>query len=491
MEILDLLFLKAAKGYKFIEETTTGSRYLQFNTNAKKDLVNLSSEFVAWQTGSGDPSPSNERPINGVMREVRFTHTGKNQYDIQSYPLREGYWVSGGSGSAGSGIADDACTMDFIPCSHLAGKKITLNKRPQGNNPGFAFYSSDDQNSYLSGVKNSDHTAGTPMTVDVPYGAKYMRFTTISNDSNIQIEIGEESTTYEPFKQCTMHEILFPALSKNLYDEVTYPLSQQCNVSGVTGKFERWTNNYAATQNFIPCEHLAGKTVTLNYHANWATNVGWAFYSQPNQDSFISGIPNGGMSPNVPWTITIPSDAKYLRFSVPVGKTDVQIEYGSSYTGYEPYRGVCYGGTLDAINGVLTVKWFRFDAKYFEWETTSQTERGVFMCRHTGKNRNVSNGSNVMCNKYKTVDASVSITTMDDLAIKGNPGEADRIYIRDSNYTTLEDFMAAMDDVYFIYELEQPYEVQIDPVTIKTILGTNYIFNDWDLPHTVTYIKKA
>ena len=46
-------------------------------------------------------------------------------------------------------------TIDFIPCRHLAGKTITLNKRPGGDKAGFAFYADADRTTYISGEPNN------------------------------------------------------------------------------------------------------------------------------------------------------------------------------------------------------------------------------------------------------------------------------------------------------------------------------------------------
>jgi hypothetical protein len=59
------------------------------------------------------------------------------------------------------------------------------------------------------------------------------------------------------------------------------------------------------------------------------------FYTAASEDAVITGIHTNGYS------ITVPADAKYMRFSIPKKYADgsqIQIELGTMVTAYEPYR---------------------------------------------------------------------------------------------------------------------------------------------------------
>lgn len=163
--------------------------------------------FSPVQAGSGDPSPSNVRAISG-WDSINVTRSGKNLYNQTAYPLTQGYWVHWedlsetrvNASYAAAGIGTR------IPCQHLQGATITLNKAPGGSNPGFNF--ADASGQYITGTKaqygNSGRTAGTPWAITLPNDASTMAFTTVPDDTQIQLELGSTATTYEPYTATTL-----------------------------------------------------------------------------------------------------------------------------------------------------------------------------------------------------------------------------------------------------------------------------------------------
>ena len=71
-----LMFMKAAAGGSVIEDTATGNP-LTFNTNVAKPLRSLLIPFTPVQSGTGDPSPDNVRPVVGITGLTAW-RTGKN-----------------------------------------------------------------------------------------------------------------------------------------------------------------------------------------------------------------------------------------------------------------------------------------------------------------------------------------------------------------------------------------------------------------------------
>ena len=55
---------------------------------------------------------------------------------------------------------------------------------------------------------------------------------------------------------------------------------------------------------------------------------------------------------------------------------------------------------------------------------------------------------------------------------------AQQILISDESYTDAAAFKTAMSGVQLVYELAAPIEVDLDPVTVETLLGTNNIWAD-------------
>ena len=153
--------------------TLSGSA-VSFSTPRITNITSLKVYFSPKQAGAGDPSPENVREITG-WDNVVVHRIGKNLYDAVSYPMLEKKWIHGGFGIIG-GDSNFDCT-DYIPFEGFDGYIITLNKRPGGSNPGIAFYSSNTESAYISGVRNNNGTPNTSMSATVPAGTKYMRFT--------------------------------------------------------------------------------------------------------------------------------------------------------------------------------------------------------------------------------------------------------------------------------------------------------------------------
>ena len=130
--------------------------------------------------------------------------------------------------------------------------------------------------------------------------------------------------------------------------------------------------SYTAYVGFIPVN--PGEKYTLsgvNLHKREEGNSQAAYvnvveYSGTHYSDYLRKLVNSQSSDNS-YTFTIGSDAKYIRFCVGVGATDVQLETGTAATSYAEYQGdtytftfpndagTVYVGTLDVLSGVLTV----------------------------------------------------------------------------------------------------------------------------------------
>ena len=62
---------------KYIDETESGASPMSFDTDIADDLKSLKIGIIGSQSGSGDPSPSNVRPISGFS-DVNITVNGNN-----------------------------------------------------------------------------------------------------------------------------------------------------------------------------------------------------------------------------------------------------------------------------------------------------------------------------------------------------------------------------------------------------------------------------
>lgn len=160
-------------------------------------------------------------PVEGYPLEVaatsggEFTVTacGKNLFDKEALLFNVGmYILASGGTTAYASVSNYACTLNFIPVTHLQGQIISLNHPPSeigGGNPKMVFYTAADASTII------DDGATNGSTTTVPSTANFMRFSVpkkyvvetgvdessrpVGIGEEIQIEIGSEATDYEPY----------------------------------------------------------------------------------------------------------------------------------------------------------------------------------------------------------------------------------------------------------------------------------------------------
>ena len=150
------------------------------------------------QAGSGDPSPSNVRPITG-WTSAKVTRTGKNLFDKNDPDVLHGYAVSATSGTVYITSSGIWSASGFIP---VEGRK---NYVVSGGDTAsdLAFY--DGNKVFISGVTDGRY----PTTA--PANARYARIDyTIASENSIQFEQSSAATAYEPY-QGDVYTITFPS----------------------------------------------------------------------------------------------------------------------------------------------------------------------------------------------------------------------------------------------------------------------------------------
>ena len=204
--------------------------------------------------------------------------------------------------------------------------------------------------------------------------------------------------------------------------------------------------------------------------------------------------------------MTAPDNAYFFRFGLPssYGATygnDISINYPSTDTEYHAYSGsyvsvsfpaeagTVYGGTHDLVTGVLTDEWYGVDASSLKWIDTSATSVFGALIPYA---RDVSSATNIVCDSYKTVSAAMDFSDMPDNSIKGYSNEDFAVvYIKDSRYTTKEDFAENV-DAFFVYQRATPRVYQLTPEEILSLANqTNVLWSDLNGDLTVTYKKKG
>ena len=197
-----LIFLILATGGSLTDYTETGNP-VSFETNVAKPL-SVVSAFTPVQSGSGDPSPENVRPITGFTGAnvylsptdgndpakqtfaVTFPALGKNLFDKNA--VTDGKALDTQNGDVMITSASH-CVTDYIPVKK--GEPVYI---PSTSTTRRWFYNTQKQAElYLGQAGNQVFT---------PQADGYIRVTILKTEVNLntyQIEYGSSATAYEPY----------------------------------------------------------------------------------------------------------------------------------------------------------------------------------------------------------------------------------------------------------------------------------------------------
>lgn len=197
--------------------------------------------------------------------------------------------------------------------------------------------------------------AGDRENIHVPKDANYL-FASLETNSiyNFQIEYGEYSTQYEPFKLVVPNtpellaqiDSLYDNLdnkvdyidSKNIFDKNSTDKVDGFYINNTYGKAYKNINSLLSTY-CIPI--VAGKTISIS---GCSSPAHYAFCKTYNNiatlpvNGTLSGYISGGDCSNGKEGIVVPENSKYLYFDTNTSwMGSVQIEYNERSTSYEPY----------------------------------------------------------------------------------------------------------------------------------------------------------
>ena len=194
-----------------------------FVDGSANPLKELKISIEAVQSGTGDPSPTNIRPISG-WTEVNIVRDNKNLFNPSL--IKTNMFVSainsesrvlGQEYSANNWMCSDYCEV-----KPLTTYTITYPYFGSASAAGLVYYSSNTVNSAISGISTVTQGSAT-YTFTTPANCKYIKFSwNISGSSTSgypypQLELGSSQTAYEP------------------YTGTTYPISWQSTAGTVYG----------------------------------------------------------------------------------------------------------------------------------------------------------------------------------------------------------------------------------------------------------------
>ena len=211
-------------------------------TGADAPLDSLKASIVGVQSGSGDPSPSNVRPISGWSSCV-VNRTGKNM-------LNETAGVAGFFKSDGSIQSSQAWKYQYIKVNPNTNYTISNIPAPV---PAVYLCWFDVNKNFISNSGSHDN-----VTITSPNNALYLGFCVNQNSelgARIQIEAGNQATAYEPYNGNT-YTIPFKDSSDN-------PITVYDGGIDVTGG--SWLNNRL----FEVFDNTATVTFGRDSQPNW------------------------------------------------------------------------------------------------------------------------------------------------------------------------------------------------------------------------------
>lgn len=428
--------------------------------NAKSLVVN----FAPIQA-DGTPSPDNVLPISGWTGVTGY-RTGKNLIDPAQKTV---------SATVARWYQADGYLL-------RAGKTYTLTSDISGT----VYVISKATATVLS--QGNDKTSYTPTNDTLVYFQWYA--SSGSQSVVAMLTIDDTSPVFTPYSGTT-YTVTFPAVGKNLWDEnsVEYA-NEHTYIGGSNGVLATTVSDVIATKGFIPCSHLQGETVTLNKRCGGSA-AGIAFYSQASESAFISGYANGGVAKGTPWTFQIPQNANYMRLTLPLEHTEIQIEFGSTSTAYEPYTNTIYGGYVDLVSGVLVAEWGMVDLGTLTWKqgVNYTTRYSTLLTFGNVKQPSAGTKANAICDAYNVAKTPTymqeNTLTSGEFCI-GRPG-VNTLFMQNDSYNDAASFKASLNGTKLVYELSTPITYQLTPQTIAMLKGTNNVWANTNGNVELTY----
>lgn len=195
----------------YVTPTASGS-IASFDDGAEDIPVkSLVVDIEPVQSGSGDPSPENVRPISG-WTGVKVQRSGKNLVPRMVVGM-----ISGATGELIAGATDYASSdyIQVVPGESYTISQPSFSAPSGGGSHGVAFYNSSKE--FLSYIGLISGGIILPQTFTPPSSAVYARFRIFYGSgaglttppADVMCELGSTATAYEPYQGDT-YDISFP-----------------------------------------------------------------------------------------------------------------------------------------------------------------------------------------------------------------------------------------------------------------------------------------
>lgn len=473
--------------------TATGA-VASFSTDMAVPLKQCQFGIEPVQSGTGDPSPSNVRPISG-WTGAKVTRCGLNQYPYETIAAYSYEWYSG------SKKLEDAVYPFFVKGgvnyvlaytnsnsdaklllrvwrrdgTILSDEANVLNAKMVGGTYAYGWSTSPQYYVYPS-ISNANAVLIRP-TEDLWIDARTQSDKGASSNAELRTGAG----TYTPYAGTT-YPVQFPAQGKNLFDPeiygTLYDIASDGSFTIIGHDGTAWTNK--------PIVPVKAGTYTITYYSNGGGHA----RIKTSLDDYTDEI-----TITSSYTITFSQDGG-IRFKLGMNAPEypisvkIQIEKGSTSTTYEPYTNTVYGGTVDVVTGVLTVthafETITKDGAWYSFTTGTANSSAVIQLSEWQNVKYVDGSSSyngaISSTGVELQNYWVNARENESCANMGfaySSGGQLRVHMTDiASITDLASFKAAFPDTQICYPLATPKTYQLTPQQITALKGQNNVWCD-------------
>ena len=179
-----------------------------------------------------------------------------------------------------------------------------------------------------------------------------------------------------------------------------------------------------------------------------------------------------------------PSNPRAIsRYTDVVIKNDVQGTTQATYT--ISLGSTVYGGTLDVVNGILTVTHTLLDMGSVDWIKAEVGDYSVYYYIPSDKDDTF----DFICSFFNAVEKTRQNLSDLEMGTYNSTNAMNRLVVRYDAISTAADFKTAVTGQYVAYRLATPVVIQLTPTEVVTLLGENNIYaNSGDV--TVEYFNE-
>lgn len=451
---------------------------ISFSTDMAAKM-GVKAHFSPVQSGSGDPSPSNVRPISGIQG-CNVWRTGGNMFDPQlaistAYQGANGYVNSNGSLT--------------ITSRDQSGNKqrghITL---PPGTYDFYSEFGSGYMSRYTINDSNTETVWYGKKTVAITEQTDFYFRAAMNNSDNysypvtgwLQIFKSGETYTEKPYSGAS-YPVTFPGVGKNLFDIDSL-------IPGTVDGYGYYIVNN--DRRITPYLFIKAGTYTIskeNDRQYWKCCKYTLDNKRPSNFVFNDA--------NDVHQFTLSQDC-YIRIAtdnIPTSASKIQLESGSTATTYEPFTNTIYGGYVDLANGEVWKTWEVVDAADQTWLSNTGI-LGSWYFNANNPYRDVTTDTPTgRTHIYSNIFKYDSNTYLQNLCVGwGGINNNGNIVVKNESITSLSAWKNYVQNntVLFGYRIANPVLVAtITPIQIKTLRGANTIWSDTNGNVSLKYWK--